>query len=111
MQEAFPRMRPDIVAEQRLIIAAVQPILAAILLIGPAGGQIGYALDIIIHDGLVAQRRADDTKPVTTQRTNEAVKPVGRDDGLLLVLHVPGPALCNVALSLGWHKLPRLPNL
>ena len=43
MQEAFPRMRSDVVAEQRRVLAPPHAVVAAVLLVGPAGGQVGDA--------------------------------------------------------------------
>ena len=38
---ALPRVRPDGIAEQRLVVAAPQAVVAAVLLVGPADGEVG----------------------------------------------------------------------
>ena len=41
MQELLPRMRPDSIAEHRVVVAPGKPIAPAVLLVSPARRQIG----------------------------------------------------------------------
>ena len=55
VQEALPGMRADGVAEQRLVVAPLQAVVAAVLLVGPAGRQVGDRRDVVVDDRLIAQ--------------------------------------------------------
>ena len=60
MQKLLPRMRPDGIAEQRVVVAASEPVAPAVLLVGPTRRQVGERDDIVIDDRLIAHGRADD---------------------------------------------------
>ena len=76
MQELLPRMRAHGIAEQRLIIAPLQLVRAAVLIVGPAGGQVVHRVDIVVDDRLVAQRRPHDTEAAFRQRADKALQAV-----------------------------------
>ena len=57
---ALQRVRADDEAEQRLVLAALQAVAPGLLLVGPAGGQLGAAIDLVVDDRAVAGRRPDD---------------------------------------------------
>ena len=80
-------MRADIVAEQRRILAPPHAVVAALLLIRPAGGQIGERFDFVIHDRLVTQPRADHTEAFDAQAVDETRKPLVRDHRSRVVVH------------------------
>ena len=56
----LPRVRPDRIAEQGLVVATAEPVVAAVLLVGPADRKIRRPADLVIHDRVVANRRSDD---------------------------------------------------
>ena len=87
VQEALPRMRTDIVAEQRRVVAPPQAVVATILLVGPAGGQVGDRFDLVIDDRLVAQRRADHPEALGAQAADQTSKPLRRNHSQLIVVH------------------------
>jgi hypothetical protein len=62
MQKLLPRMRADRIAEQRVVLAAAQPVMPALLLVAPAARQIGERSDVVIDDRPVAHGRPDDAK-------------------------------------------------
>ena len=68
-------MRADVVAEQRRVVAPPQAVVAAVLLVGPAGGQVGDCFDVVVDDRLVAQPRADHAEPLGAQAGDQAGKP------------------------------------
>src|SRR5690606_9478574 len=78
MQVTLPRMRTDDIAEEGAVVAPVQAIAAAVLLVGPAGGQVGDAVDVVIDDRLVAEPRPEDAIALRRERADEAVEPSGR---------------------------------
>ena len=80
VQEALPGMRADGVAEQRVVVSALQAVMAAVLLVGPAGGQVGDRLDIVIDDRVVAHGRAEHAEAVRAQAGDQGGEPIPRDD-------------------------------
>ena len=50
----LPGMGADVVAEQRLVVAAPQPVVAGLLLVRPPARQVGARLDLAVDDRLVA---------------------------------------------------------
>ena len=87
VQELLPRMRSDGVAEQRLIIAAYEPVGPAVLLVGPAARQVVDGGDVVIDDRLVADRRADNTVAALPERIEQDLEPIGSQDSLLRGIH------------------------
>ncbi len=81
VQEALPRMRPDGISEQRVILAPGEAVGTAVLRVGPACRQIGDRGDVVIDDSLVAQRGADDAEAAAAQRRKQGVEPVAVDHG------------------------------
>ena len=55
MEEAFPGMGPDGVAEKSVVGAAFEAVGAAVLDVGPAGREIVDGLDVVIDDRGVAE--------------------------------------------------------
>jgi hypothetical protein len=74
MQKALPGMRPDGIAEERVIGAPLEPISPAVLLIGPSNGQLLDPRDRVIDDRPVAHRRADDPVALTRQSVNDPLQ-------------------------------------
>ena len=58
-QVGLPRVGAHGPAEQRTVVPAPQPVGAALLLVAPAGRQLGDRLDLVEHDGPVAHGRPD----------------------------------------------------
>ena len=81
VQEPLPGLRADRVAEQRLVVAAAQPVGAAVLLVGPADREVVAAGDLVVDDRAVAHRRADQLEAALAQGREELVErtPVDRD--------------------------------
>ena len=69
-------MRPDGVAEQRLVGAALDAVGAAVLDVGPARRQIGDACDVVEDDRGVAQRRPDDAIAAAGERRDQRLQAV-----------------------------------
>ncbi len=72
-------MRPDGIAEQRVIVPPLQAIAAAILLVRPAGGQIVHPFDVIIDDGIVAHGGTEDAEAVVAQGPDQRRQAVEAD--------------------------------
>jgi hypothetical protein len=60
MEKPLPGMRPDGIAEERVIGAPLEPVSSAVLLIGPSDGQLIEMRDGIIDDRSVAHGRTND---------------------------------------------------
>ena len=58
-EELLPRVRPDGVAEARVVLAALEPVGPRLLPVGPADRQLGRALELVVDDRAVAHRRAE----------------------------------------------------
>ena len=74
MQEVLPGARADHVAEQRLVLAADEAVGAAVLLVGPASGQVVARRQLVVDDRLIANRRADHGEAAAPQRVEEGVE-------------------------------------
>ena len=79
VQEALPGVGADGVTEQRVIAPALQAVMAARLLVGPAGGKVGDGGDVVVDDRIVAHRRAEDAETVMVQRRNQCGEAVSGD--------------------------------
>ena len=80
-QPALPRVRPDRVAEQRLVVAALEPVGGRLLHVGPADGQLVGRGDLVVHDRTVADGRPDDAVATIAEDADESVEAVEVDDG------------------------------
>ena len=96
VQELLPRMRPDGIAEQRIVVAALQSVMPALLLVGPAARQIGERGDVVVDDRPVAHRRPEDAVAAPTQRVEQRGEPIGRQDAVRNRVHQRHP--CYAAL-------------
>ena len=89
-------MRADRVTEERVVVAADEPIVSAVLLVGPALGQIGDRVDVVVDDRLIAERRAENAVAALLQSAQKGGEPVdGQYDGLVCLHRGPDltPAL------------------
>ena len=73
-------MGPDGEPEDRVVAAPLQAVGAGLLHVGPSDRQLDGAIDLIVHDSAVADRRADHLVSGISQRPNQRVEPVGPDD-------------------------------
>ena len=80
-QELLPRVRPDRVPEAGLVVAALEPVAARLLVVRPADREIGRRLDVVVDDRAVAHRRADGPKAVRRERPQQIVEGLGLDHG------------------------------
>ena len=90
-------MRPDDVAEQRLVVAARQPVVAAVLLVGDAARQVVDGFNVIVDDRLVADRRTDDTILPLAKRCEQRFDASHSQDGLFLAnthANLPASSSC-----------------
>ena len=76
----LPRVRPDRIAEQGLVVPAPESVVAAVLLVGQANRQIRRAADLVIHDRVIANGRTDNRVPVARERGEQLVEPRFLDD-------------------------------
>ena len=53
-------MGSDRIAEIGLIVAATEPVVASLLLVGPADGQVVYGAEFVEDDGALRDGGADD---------------------------------------------------
>ncbi len=67
-------MRADGVAEQRRVVAAAQPVVAAVLLVGPARGQVSARAKLVVDDRLLAHRRSHDRVAAGAEGVEEPVE-------------------------------------
>ena len=58
VKELLPGVRTDRISEVGAVVALFQPVAAAVLLVGPADGQIGRRENFVIDDRPVAHRGA-----------------------------------------------------
>ena len=72
-------MRPDGIAEERLIGASLESVLPRVLPIGPSDGEIFKTSDIFVDDGAVAHCRADHPETATRQADDYALQDVPLD--------------------------------
>ncbi len=73
-------MRPDRIAEQRIVVAPDQPVMPALLLVGPAARQIGEPGDVVVDDRPVAHRRPEDAEAAPAQGIEERSNAIARQD-------------------------------
>jgi hypothetical protein len=50
VEEALPRLGPHGVAEERVVVSALQPVAARVLLVRPAGREVGCRGDLVVDD-------------------------------------------------------------
>ncbi len=88
-QVAFPRVRPDGVAEHCVIVAPRKPVAARRLLVGPAGRQLGHRIDAVVDDGAVPVHRPDDLVAAPGQRIEQRLQAgeVDQLHGVWCLLH------------------------
>ena len=72
----LPRLRPDGKTEEALVFAADQAITPGLLLLAPAGGQVGDAGDVVMDDRAVAHPRTFQLVAVGAQRGQQRLQPV-----------------------------------
>ena len=72
-EELLPRVRPDRVAKAGLVVAALEPVAARLLVVSPADRQVGRRLDVVVDDRAVANGRADGAEAVRRERPQEIV--------------------------------------
>jgi hypothetical protein len=79
-QERLPGVRTRVVAEERLVVAARDPVGPPFLHVGPANRQPGGGVEFLENDRPVAQRRADKRVAPARQGLKECVQrlPVDR---------------------------------
>jgi hypothetical protein len=87
MQEALPRVRTDIVTEQRRVLTTLHPVMPAVLFVGPTGGQVTDRLDLVVNDRLVAQAGADHAEAFAAQPVDQAGEAFGSDYCLRIFVH------------------------
>ncbi len=71
---ALPRVRADVVAEQGLVVATAQPVVAALLLVGPADRQVSATVDLVIDDRAIAHGRTEHGVAATMQRCEKLIE-------------------------------------
>jgi hypothetical protein len=105
VQKLFPRMLPDGIAKQRVIVAAAEPVSAAILLVCPTAREIGKAHDLVIDDCLIANSRTEDPVSTALQTIDDPLQTVRLDHKLgtgrvyyCLLRRIP-PLLCDLFSS------------
>jgi hypothetical protein len=79
MQKALPGMRPDRIAEERLVATPFEPISSAILLVGVPDGQFIEASDRVVNDRSVAHGRSNDSVALTHQNVDDALQTLPLD--------------------------------
>ncbi len=79
VQEAFPGMRPDGIAEIGHVAAPFEAIAAAVLTVRPAGRKLVEAGQRVVHDCTVAHDRADHAIAAARQRDDDPVEDFGSD--------------------------------
>ena len=87
MQEPLPGLWADGIAEQLLVSAPLQLIVAAGLLVGPAGGKIVHRAQVVIDDRAVPQRGTHGPISRLSQRREQAVEVVSIDDEAVTRIH------------------------
>ena len=80
-------MGTDVVAEQRRIVAPSDAVVSAVLLVRPAGRQVGDRCYFVIDDRLVAQRRADHPESLGTEAVDQTGEALGRYHSQLVFGH------------------------
>ena len=80
-QELLPRVRADRVAEARLVVAALEPVAAGLLLVRPADRQLGADVEVVVDDRPVADGRPEHAVAAVAQRADQHLECLGCDDG------------------------------
>ena len=80
-------MRPDRVAEPRLVLAALETVGAAVLAIRPASRKVAVLLELVVNDRAVPQRRPENEESALPQHSDEGAEPFGGDDRGLGLQH------------------------
>ena len=70
-------MRADRPAEDRVVVAALHPVGAGLLVRSPAAWQLVGGGDLVEHDRAVPHGRADHAIAARAQRLHEGAEPVG----------------------------------
>jgi hypothetical protein len=83
MQKFLPRMRPHGVAKERPIGPPFEAIGFTILLVGPTGGEIADRLDLVVHDGAIADRWPDNLVASLGERIKLRLEVLGFDDDVI----------------------------
>ncbi len=78
--KALPRVRADGIAEQRLVVAAGEPVVPAVLLVGPPHRQVGGGPQLAVDDRAVGDGRADHGVPASRERSEELVEALALED-------------------------------
>ena len=79
-EELLPGVRTDREAEAGLIVAAVQPVAAALGLVRPADRQVGGRLELRVDDRPVAHARPHHAVAACPQRLHESLESVEPDE-------------------------------
>ena len=72
-------MRADRVAEARLVVAALEPVDAAVLPVGPADRQVLCRLQVVVDDGAVRDDRPENTEAAIAERIDQMVERLRRN--------------------------------
>ena len=80
VQEVLPGLRPDRVAEQGVVVAALQPVGAAVLLVARAPTGKDRCWRRVVDDRSFPDRRADQGEPATSQHPEQGIQGLELDD-------------------------------
>ncbi len=80
VQVALPGVGPDRVAEEGRVVASLQAVAAAVLLVGPAHRQVGGPADLGEDDGAVTDGGAEERVAALAQGAEEGVELASLDD-------------------------------
>src|SRR5690606_9941532 len=80
MQEALPRVRPQVVSEQLPVSTAPEAVAASLLFVGPARGKVGSRGQLVVNDRAIAQLRANHAIAIRAQLSEQAIQSVPVDD-------------------------------
>ena len=94
VQIFFPRVGADDIAEERVVVAPLQAVGAALLLVRPAGRQIFDAGDVVIDDRLVANGGAANPVAGRAERGNEGLQSIAAEDDLVGSAHKASSRVC-----------------
>ena len=82
-QELLPGMRADGVSEARLVVAALEPVAARVLGVGPTDGELGSRFELVVDDRALSHRRPEHAVTATSERTDEDVECLWQDHACL----------------------------
>jgi hypothetical protein len=71
-QVLLPGVGADGVAEEGLVVAPLEAVLAPVLFVGPSFGEFGDGFDFVVDDGAVADGGSDDLVAARRERVEEA---------------------------------------